>query len=734
MRAATYQLLNRLTAHLPARRGLARALLGMVCGGSLAFAHSAADAATLDDIRYTSLPGDRVQVEMQLSEPLSADPLSFTIDNPARIALDFPGTTLNLPVKTQTVGVGKVESVSAAEAEGRTRVVMNLVQVVPYSLQTEGNRVKVILEGVPADITSNATRPIAGVAPAPSAAAATLTMPGTATGENINAIDFRRGANGEAQVVVDLSNPNVGINIDEKGGKLIVDFVDTALPSDLDRKLDVTDFATPAKEIDTFRHGNGTRMVVTSSGLYEHLAYQSDNIFTLEMKPLTKQQEEELKKEKFGYTGERLSLNFQDIEVRAVLQLIADFTGFNLVTSDTVGGNVTLRLKNVPWDQAMDLILKTKGLGMRKNGNVVMVAPQEEIAAREKLELEAQKQLQELAPLRTEFVQVNYAKASEIASLLKAKENNLLSDRGNVSVDQRTNTLLVQDTADNITQVRKVVEALDIPVRQVLIESRIVVANEDFSKDIGVRFGYSQINNPKNLELNEGGGRQSDLVSIIGGSIEGDVDYGGGTGFVTPQGEENYIVNLPVTSPAAAFRWSIGKIGSYLLQLELSALQVEGRGEVIASPQVITANQKEATIESGTEIPYQEATSSGATNVSFKKAVLSLKVTPHITPDDRVIMDLTVNRDSVGQVFAGVPSIDTNEVNTQVLVENGETVVLGGIFESENRSDKDLVPFFGDIPYLGNLFKRTGTSSSKQELLIFVTPKILKEGLSLSQR
>ncbi len=736
MRAATYQLLNRLTAHLPARRAIARTLVGLVCGGSLAIAQTGADAATLDDIRYTSLPGDRVQVEMQLSEPLAADPLSFTIDNPARIALDFPGTTLNLPVKTQTIGVGKVESVSAAEAEGRTRVVMNLVQVVPYSLQTEGNWVKVILEGVPADITSSTVRPIAGSTMAPAAAppAGALTMPGSATGENINAIDFRRGANGEAQVVVDLSNPNVGINIDDKGGKLIVDFVDTSLPSDLDRKLDVTDFATPAKEIDTFRHGNGTRMVVTSSGLYEHLAYQSDNIFTLEMKPLTKQQEEELKKEKFGYTGERLSLNFQDIEVRAVLQLIADFTGFNLVTSDTVGGNVTLRLKNVPWDQAMDLILKTKGLGMRKNGNVVMVAPQEEIAAREKLELEAQKQLQELAPLRTEFVQVNYAKASEISALLKAKENNLLSERGNVSVDQRTNTLLVQDTADNITQVRKVVEALDIPVRQVLIESRIVVANEDFSKDIGVRFGYSQINNPKNLQLNEGGGTQSDLVSIIGGSIEGDVDYGGGTGFVTPQGEENYIVNLPVTSPAAAFRWSIGKIGSYLLQLELSALQVEGRGEVIASPQVITANQKEATIESGTEIPYQEATSSGATNVSFKKAVLSLKVTPHITPDDRVIMDLTVNRDSVGQVFAGVPSIDTNEVNTQVLVENGETVVLGGIFESENRSDKDLVPFFGDIPYLGNLFKRTGTSSSKQELLIFVTPKILKEGLSVSQR
>jgi len=738
MRAATYQLLNRLTAHRPAHRGLARALVGMVCGGSLALAQTGVDAATLDNIRYTSLPGDRVQVEMQLSEPLAADPLSFTIDNPARIAFDFPGTTLNLPARTQTIGVGKVESVSAVEAEGRTRVVMNLVQIVPYSLQTDGNRVKVVLEGVQPDITSNIERPIAGSAVAASTAmgapAGALTMPGSASGENINAIDFRRGSQGEAQVVVDLSNPNVGINIDDKGGKLIVDFVNTALPGDLDRKLDVTDFATPASEIDTFRHGNGTRMVVTASGLYEHLAYQSDNVFTLEMKPLTKQQEEELKKEKFGYTGERLSLNFQDIEVRAVLQLIADFTGFNLVTSDTVGGNVTLRLKNVPWDQAMDLILKTKGLAMRKNGNVVMVAPQEEIAAREKLELEAQKQLQELAPLRTEFVQVNYAKASEIAALLKAKENRLLSERGNLSVDQRTNTLLVQDTAENISQVRKVVEVLDIPVRQVLIESRIVVANEDFSKDIGVRFGYSQINNPKNLELNSGGGTQSDLVSIIGGSIAGDVDYGGGTGFVTPQGQENYMVNLPVTSPAAAFRWSIGKIGSYLLQLELSALQVEGRGEVIASPQVITANQKEATIESGTEVPYQQATSSGATAVQFKKAVLSLKVTPHITPDDRVIMDLTVNRDSVGQVFAGVPSIDTNEVTTQVLVENGETVVLGGIFESENRSDRDLVPFFGDIPYLGNLFKRTGTSSSKQELLIFVTPKILKEGLSLSQR
>lgn len=753
MRAATIRLLNRLSARRAAPSGRACGLTGLVLGGTLLVVPLATLAASLNGISYTALPGDRVQVELELSEPLSAEPLNFTIDNPARVALDFPATTLNVPVKTQTIGVGKVESVTAVEAEGRTRVVMNLVQVVPYSLRTEGNKVKVLLEGMPADITADVRPAIAGAA-APATAVAPagggLTMPGSAAGETIRALDFRRGDQGEAQIIVDLSDPNIGINIEEQGDKLLVDFIGTSLPAELDRKLDVTDFATPAKEVDTFPHGNGTRMVVTPTGLYEHLAYQSDNTFTLELKPLTKQEEEELKKEKFGYTGERLSLNFQDIEVRAVLQLIADFTGFNLVTSDTVGGNVTLRLKNVPWDQALDLILKSKNLGKRQNGNVMMIAPQEEIAANEKLEAETKKQLEELAPLRTEFIQVNYAKAQDIATLLRsrggtgtagtgtpanrARSDNLLSPRGSVTVDQRTNTLLVQDTADKLTDIRKLVAALDIPVRQVLIESRIVVANEDFSKDIGVRFGYSQINNPKNLDLNEGGGRQSDFISVIGGDIDGDVDYGGGTAFVTPQGEENYIVNLPVAGPAAAFRWSIGKIGSYLLQLELSALQVEGRGEVIASPQVITANQKQATIEAGTEIPYQEATSSGATNVSFKKAVLSLQVTPQITPDDRVIMDLVVNRDSIGQVFAGVPSIDTNEVNTQVLVENGETVVLGGIFESNNRSDIDKVPFFGDVPYLGHLFKRTGVSSEKQELLIFVTPKILKESLSLSQR
>ena len=690
-------------------------------GLSLWLIASVLHAASLDDIRYTSLPGDRVQLKLMLSEPLAADPLSFTIDNPARIALDFPGTGLNLAKKNQNIGVGNAESVTAVEADGRTRVVLNLVQLVPYTVENKGDSIVVTLDGLQADVEAK-------VVSSPAAA----TLSGDAAGASIRDIDFRRGAAGEAQILVDLSDPNIGINIREQGKNIIVDFIETNLPGELDRRLDVIDFATPAKEVDTYPHGNGTRMVITPIGSYEHLAYQSENTFTLEIKPLTPEEEEQLKKEKFGYTGERLSLNFQDIEVRAVLQLIADFTEFNLVASDSVNGSVTLRLKNVPWDQAMDIILKTKGLGMRQDGNVIMVAPQEEIATREKLELEAQQQLKELAPLRTEFVQINYAKATELADLIKADSNNLLSERGNITVDQRTNTLLIQDTANNLSEIREVVEALDIAVRQVLIESRIVVANEDFSKDLGVQFGYSHADNVKD-RVPRLDGTESGLSSSIGGGIPGDVNYGTNTTFNTDS-LENYIVGLPVAGPAAAFKWSIGRIGSYLLQLELSALQAEGRGEIVASPRVITANQKEAVIESGQEIPYQEATSSGATSVSFKKAVLSLKVTPQITPDDRIIMDLAVNRDAVGQVFAGVPSIDTNEVNTQVLVENGETVVLGGIYESTNRDDTTSVPFFGELPYLGRLFRRTEVEQSKQELLIFVTPKILKEDLTVSAR
>lgn len=695
-----------------------RAAAPVCLATSLLLAGTSALAGSLDNINFSSLPGDRVQIKMTLSEPVNGEPLSFTIDNPARIAIDLPATTINLAEQSQTIGVGSAESVTAVEAEDRTRVVVNMAQLVPYEIAADGNNITITLDSVPATLAAESV---------PDA----TTMPGDASGASITDIDFRRGPNGEGQVIIDLSAPDIGINITEQGEDIIVDFADTRLPEELDRKLDVGDFATPAREIDTYPQGNGTRMVIKPTGLYEHLAYQSDNVFTIELRELTRDEEEALKKAKFGYTGERLSLNFQNIEVRAVLQLIADFTEKNLVASDTVGGNVTLRLKNVPWDQALDIILKARGLGKRDIGNVMMVAPQEEIAAREKLELESQQQILELAPLRTEFMQVNYAKADDIATMIKDEANNMLSERGNVTVDQRTNTLLIQDTGEKLSEIRNVIEALDVPVKQVLIESRIVVANEDFAKDLGVRFGYSHTGNIGSRALDANG--RSGFVSEFGGGQPGDITYPGTTTFNT-DGNENYIVDLAAAGAAGNFKYAVGKIGSYFLQLELTALQAEGRGEVISAPRVITANQREAVIESGTEVPYLEASSSGATSVSFKKAVLSLKVTPQITPDDRIIMDLAVNQDSVGQVFSGIPSIDTNELTTQVLVDNGETVVLGGIYESNNRDDKTSVPFFGELPYVGRLFKRTQTNVAKQELLVFVTPKIIKETLSLSAR
>ena len=663
---------------------------------------------SLDAVKFNALPGNKVQVKLELSGPLSREPLSFTIDDPARIALDLPDTRLNLPSKNQPIGVGTVRSLNAVEAGGRTRVVLNLSRLVPYDLAMEGNTAVITLGG---EVSSTS----GGVMPAITGRAHAMR-----DGASIEDVDFRRGKDGEGRIIVALSDPSATANVRQEGGKILVDFVNVRVPERLDRRLDVIDFATPVKEIDILPRGNSTQMVVSPLGEYEHLAYQSDNLFTLEVRPLTREEQEVRKKEQ--YTGERLSLNFQNIEVRAVLQLLADFSGLNLVASDSVAGNVTLRLKNVPWDQALDIILKSRGLGMRQVDNVMMVAPQEEITAREKLELESQTQLAELAPLRTEFVQINYAKAGDIAGLLKAEANNLLSARGNVSVDERTNTLLVQDTAEKLAEMRKVIGTLDIPVRQVLIESRIVIANQDFSKELGVKFGYSK----RTMD------RPGEFGAIVGGRLPGDTDFAGLTGFGT-DGLEDFIVDLPTTQvPAAALGLAVGKIGSYLLQLELSALQQEGRGEVISNPRVITANQKEAVIEQGEEIPFQKATSSGATSVEFKKAVLSLRVTPHITPDNRVIMDLAVNKDARGELTPAGPAINTQNVATQVLVDDGETVVLGGVYQQTNANNVDRVPFFSELPYLGNLFKRTQNIRDKTELLIFVTPKILKESLRLS--
>lgn len=657
---------------------------------------------SLDDISYSALPGDRVQVELKLSDRVD-EPLSFAIDNPARVALDLPGVRLNLPRKTADINVGMARSVTAVEAAGRTRVVLNLVKLVPYSLKVSGNSVLLTLEG-------------AGTAAAPSLSAAQR-FAGTAAGRGrVENIDFRRGEDGEGRVIVTLSDPSMVIDTQEESGRIIVEFINAELPERLQRRLDVIDFATPVQTVETVQRGNNVRMTILPKGLFEHLAYQSDNLFALDVKPVSEAEQEQVRKDKFGYTGERLSLNFQNIEVRAVLQLIADFTGLNLVASDTVSGNLTLRLKNVPWDQALDIILRTKGLAMRKTGNVILVAPSEEIVARERLELESQKEIEELAPLRSEFVQINYAKAADIAALLKAEGNSLLSERGNVSVDARTNTLLVRDTSEAIQAVRNLVTTLDIPVRQVLIESRIVIADDTFNRDLGVRFGLSGA---------ETYGSSSG-TAFGGGGLPGTTDFGGVVAF-NDGTNENLIVDLPIGGPSAALQLALVAIPDYILQLELQALQAEGRGEILSNPRVITANQREAVIEQGTEIPYQEASSSGATSTSFKKAVLSLRVTPQITPDERVIMDLTVNQDQVGQVFGGVPSINTRQLATQVLVDNGDTVVLGGIFEQTKRDDVEKVPFFGDLPYVGFLFRTSAIRDDKTELLIFVTPKILED-------
>ena len=691
----------------------------MAAGLALHTAAQAQSGTQLTEISYNTLPGNRVEVRLQMSQAVN-DPLVFAIDNPARIAMDFPGVKLAVPKRTQNIGVGMARSVASVEASGRTRVVLNLIKLVPYELKRDGNALILSLDSVD-QAAGNALVGQLQPSGQPTRGANLAVAP-----KRIDNVDFRRGQQREGRVLITLSDASTIVDTREEGKNVIVEFKDTSLPPRLERKLDVVDFATPVVSVDSLSEGNNVRIIIETGDEFEHLAYQSDNLFTIDIKPLTREQKEEQKKAKFGYTGERLSLNFLNIEVRAVLQLIADFTGLNLVASDTVAGNLTLRLKNVPWDQALDIILKSKGLAMRQAGNVIMVAPSEEIAAREKLELEAAKQVTELAPLQTEFMQVNYAKAQEIADLLKAEENSLLTERGNVTVDDRTNTLLVRDTRDALESARALVQQLDVPVRQVLIESRIVVADNNFSKDLGVQFGLSRTSDIDKVNANE-------RFFSIGGKLPGDTVFGNPavtTAFSTDN-QENYIVDLPLAGPSASLGFAIGKLGSTLLQLELQAMQAEGRGEVLSNPRVITSNQKLATIEQGTEIPFQEASSSGATTTAFKKAVLSLQVTPQITPDDRVIMDLSVSQDTIGQVFGGIPSIDTRQVETQVLVDNGETVVLGGIYEQTQREDTEKVPFFGDLPYLGRLFRQDSTQNNRSELLIFVTPKIVKDSLSL---
>jgi type IV pilus assembly protein PilQ len=557
----------------------------------------------------------------------------------------------------------------------------------------------------------------------------------TASGRSIEEIDFRRGEQGEGRVLVRLSDPRMPIDIDESGETVRVVFQDAEIARELERRLDVLDFATPVQTIDTREINEGVEMEISASGEYEQLAYQSEDLFALEFRPLTEEEVEE--REEKQYDGERLTLNFQDIETRAVLQLIADFTGLNIVVSDTVSGNVTLRLQNVPWDQALDIILQTKGLDTRQSGNVILVAPAEEIAQREQQQLEARQAREELVPLSSEFIQVNYARAADLAGLIQSEDSQLLSERGNVAVDERTNTLLVQDTDDRLADIRRLINRLDIPVRQVLIESRIVVATSDFNRELGTRFGVTGAQTRGN----------NGLVTVTGGAQGNDVMVNSGLNNIANTGNplpvnipglnDRLNVNLPVASPAGRFSMAILD-SDYLVDLELAALQSQGRGEVISSPRVITADQREATISQGVEIPYQTVQQgggggggAGSITTEFKEAVLSLTVTPQITPDERIIMDLTVSNDTIGEEVPSatggfVPSIDTRTVETQAAVDNGETVVLGGIYETQRQQGESKVPILGDIPGLGVLFRNSTNSASKAELLVFVTPKLLQ--------
>jgi len=715
---------DRATVSNKGGRPTLRALSGLLATLAVAwggFAQAQDAATTLTAVEVKSMAGNALEVRLRTSGP-APEPLTFTIDQPARLSVDLPDVGLALEQRRIDVNVGGVDSIVAAEAGGRTRVVFNLDSLVPYTARAEGDAVVVTLGAAPAGVQ---------------AAAAQYSPAASAVPRSIAGIDFRRSAEGAGRVIVKLTDVGTPASLKQEGNRIIVDFTGARLPEDLMKRYDVLDFATPVSTVDATRLGDSARVVVTASGDFEQLAYQTDDTYVVEVKQRPKKAI--LTEAEKVYTGERLTLNFQDIDVRAVLQLLADTSGQNIVVSDTVKGRVTLRLQNVPWDQALDIVLRTKGLDMRKKDNVILVAPQAEIAAREKAELAAQKDIQELAPLRTEFLQVNYAKASDIAKLLKSGGGgSLLSPRGNVSIDERTNTLLVQDTAEQLDAIRSMVATLDIPVRQVLIESRIVIVSDDFSRDLGVRAGFTRVSDDVGDLFAISGSAQS-TDSIVGSALDNLANTGNPYPVQVPFGNfDRYNVNMPVSNPAGRIALAILDFDDFLIDLELSAAQAEGKGKIVSSPRVITANQREAIIEQGVEVPYQESASSGATTTQFKKAVLSLKVTPQITPDDRVILDLEVNKDSVGQLVPSatggfVPSIDTRSITTQVLVNDGQTVVLGGIMETEEREGERKVPFLGDIPGLGVFFKSKSKSNNRDELLIFVTPKILREGSNIEE-
>ncbi|NLY16411.1 MAG: type IV pilus secretin PilQ [Gammaproteobacteria bacterium] len=684
----------------------------------MAVAAPALFAADLNALDVASLPGDRVELKFSFDEPVDL-PRGYTIEQPARIALDLPGVSSKLKKKHHELGSGNARSVTVVEAQERTRVIINLTSLTGYNTRVEGNQLYVVVGDGIANNTAEAPRSVTKPARAVSARA-------------VKNIDFQRGEAGEGNVIIDLSNTAGSPNIQERGNRIEMLFPKTALPDELRVRYDVKDFATPVNFISATEKAGGTSIVIESSGDFDYLAYQTDNRMTVSVKPMTKQEKEKRDAERFTYTGEKLSLNFQDIDVRSVLQLIADFTDLNLVASDTVQGNITLRLQNVPWDQALELVLKTKGLAQRKVGNVLLVAPADEIAARERQELEAQQQIAELAPLRRELIQVNYAKAAQIAALFQSVAGGQDSaDRGSVTVDDRTNSIIAYQTQDRLDELRRVVAQLDIPVRQVMIEARIVEAYVDYGKELGVRWGGA-------FRAGSGDWRMFGKDGNVGIEDEDGVACGpfAGRCSLPTNSSGSPVPFVDLGANAATSGFGIGFVSNRaILDLQLSAMEKSGNGEIISQPKVVTSDKETAKIMKGKEVPYQEASSSGSTSTSFKEASLSLEVTPQITPDNRIIMDVKVTKDEVdfANALNGVPPINKNEVNAKVLVADSETIVLGGVFSNQRLKGEDKVPFLGDVPVIGRLFKRNMVVDNKTELLIFITPRILaNQAISLN--
>ncbi|WP_415772876.1 type IV pilus secretin PilQ [Pseudomonas sp. LB3P38] len=665
-------------------------------------------AANLKALDVAALPGDRVELKLSFDGP-PPPPHGYTTESPARIALDLPGVVSQLKSKNRELGGGNARSATVVEAKDRTRLIINLTQLTPYNTRVEGNTLFVVV-GQGANKTASSPAPktprAATATPAPAKAYAPV-------GKAIRGVDFQRGTQGEGNVVIDLSDPSIAPDIQERDGKIILGFAKTQLPEPLRVRLDVKDFATPVQFVNASATGDRATISIEPSGAFDYSTYQTDNKLTVSIRPMTVDDLQKRSTERFAYTGEKLSLNFQDIDVRSVLQLIADFTNLNLVASDTVQGGITLRLQNVPWDQALDLVLKTKGLDKRKIGNVLLVAPADEIAARERQELESQKQIADLAPLRRELLQVNYAKAADIAKLFQSvtSAEAKADERGSITVDERTNNIIAYQTQDRLDELRRIVAQLDIPVRQVMIEARIVEANVDYDKSLGVRWGGS---------LQNKGNWNTSGVSNNGANASSTIGTPGSTSTNSP------FVDLGTAANTSGL--GIAFItDNVLLDLELTAMEKTGNGEIVSQPKVVTSDKETAKILKGTEIPYQEASSSGATSVSFKEASLSLEVTPQITPDNRIIMEVKVTKDEPDYLnkVQDVPPIKKNEVNAKVLVNDGETIVIGGVFSNTQSKVVDKVPFLGDVPYLGRLFRRDVVSEKKSELLVFLTPRIM---------